>query len=142
MKWRELKDGEAKKQWLVVGAFFGMIAYLALTSVGAGGWIICPFHALTGLSCPGCGMTRSATAAISGDWAISFKHHPFGLAFVTAFAGAAAAGLIFGVLGKRVEFGPRLSRLRDGALWIVLIALLMFGVVRLVGELGGILTPG
>lgn len=42
------------------------------------GWIFCPFRALTDLSCAGCGMTRSVTAFVRGDWAASWSFHPAG----------------------------------------------------------------
>ena len=40
---------------------------------------ICIFKNLTGLPCPGCGMTRSITSAVRGDFAGSFVHHRLGL---------------------------------------------------------------
>ena len=40
---------------------------------------ICIFQNLTGLPCPGCGMTRSITSAIRGDIAGSLSHHRLGL---------------------------------------------------------------
>lgn len=40
---------------------------------------ICMFHGLTGLPCPGCGLTRSVTAAAHGDLASSLAHHRLGL---------------------------------------------------------------
>ncbi len=40
---------------------------------------ICIFQNLTGLPCPGCGMTRSITSAVRGDIAGSLSHHRLGL---------------------------------------------------------------
>jgi len=40
---------------------------------------ICIFQNLTGLPCPGCGMTRSITSAVRGDIAESLSHHRLGL---------------------------------------------------------------
>ncbi|WP_199444230.1 DUF2752 domain-containing protein [Umezawaea beigongshangensis] len=38
-----------------------------------GSWLPrCPFHALTGLNCPGCGGTRMAHALLHGDLAAAF----------------------------------------------------------------------
>jgi len=36
----------------------------------------CPFHALTGLPCPGCGATRAALALARGDVAQAFGWNP------------------------------------------------------------------
>lgn len=38
----------------------------------------CIFFNLTGLPCPGCGMTRSITSAVRGDISGSFSHHKLG----------------------------------------------------------------
>lgn len=40
---------------------------------------ICIFKNLTGLPCPGCGMTRSIISAVRGDISGSFFHHRLGL---------------------------------------------------------------
>ncbi len=39
----------------------------------------CIFKNLTGLPCPGCGVTRSVTSAVRGDFSGSFLHHRLGL---------------------------------------------------------------
>jgi hypothetical protein len=39
----------------------------------------CTFHNLTGVPCPGCGLTRSLVAAVHGDFIGSFGFHPLGL---------------------------------------------------------------
>jgi hypothetical protein len=45
---------------------------------------LCPFKVITGLPCPGCGMTRSVVALLHGDLAVSAYYHPLGLPFVLA----------------------------------------------------------
>ena len=37
----------------------------------------CPFRRLTGLPCPGCGLTRAWLHALRGDWAAAFRAHAF-----------------------------------------------------------------
>ena len=51
-------------------------AYLVLvlyTGIG----IPCPIHALTGLSCPGCGLSRMLIALVRGDPVSAFGYNPF-----------------------------------------------------------------
>jgi hypothetical protein len=48
---------------MAAGAF--VIGYF--NPVTAGFFPTCPFHAITGLNCPGCGMTRGFNALFQGD---------------------------------------------------------------------------
>jgi len=45
---------------------------------------LCPFKLLTGLPCPGCGMTRSVVALLHGDAVTSAYYHPLGVPMVMA----------------------------------------------------------
>ncbi|GBC82487.1 hypothetical protein HRbin10_01612 [bacterium HR10] len=38
--------------------------------------VLCPFRQLTGLPCPGCGMTRALNALAHGQWARALSLHP------------------------------------------------------------------
>ena len=38
--------------------------------------INCPFRSLTGIPCPGCGMTRAWLAALRLDFLAAFRYHP------------------------------------------------------------------
>ncbi|MCE5248292.1 MAG: DUF2752 domain-containing protein [Candidatus Polarisedimenticolia bacterium] len=42
------------------------------------GPVICPFRLITGLPCPGCGLTRSFCAMAVGDWRDAFADNVFG----------------------------------------------------------------
>jgi len=43
---------------------------------------VCTFKRITGLPCPGCGLTRSITAALHGNIPLSLKLHKLGLVTV------------------------------------------------------------
>lgn len=66
-----------KNPKLFWGSFFaiGLVAYikiwLPLTNLG----IPCPFHTLTGLYCPGCGITRAATELLQLNVQTSFHYN-------------------------------------------------------------------
>ena len=66
-----------------IGVLF--IAWLALYLLDIGG----VFRLLTGIPCPGCGMTRAWLAALRLDFAAAFAYHPLfwavPIAFVLAF---------------------------------------------------------
>ncbi|MBQ7338227.1 MAG: DUF2752 domain-containing protein [Clostridia bacterium] len=46
--------------------------YLVLFALGIG----CPIKYVTGISCPGCGMTRACLAALRLDFDAAFTYHP------------------------------------------------------------------
>lgn len=66
-----------------IGVLF--VAWLALYLLDIG----CVFRLMTGIPCPGCGMTRAWLAALRLDFAAAFAYHPLfwmvPIAFVLAF---------------------------------------------------------
>lgn len=49
---------------------------------------LCPFALVTGIACPGCGMTRAAGYMIRGDLSLALAYHPLViLVMVQALAG-------------------------------------------------------
>ncbi len=64
-----MREG-AKRAALAVLAVCGFYAVLALLDV------TCPIKWLTGVSCPGCGMTRALLAALRLDFASAVHYHP------------------------------------------------------------------
>ena len=63
------------------------VATLGATALGAiapaahavaAGPVTCPFHAVTGLPCPFCGLTHSLLALGAGDWRASLHLNPLG----------------------------------------------------------------
>ncbi|MFB9315399.1 DUF2752 domain-containing protein [Nocardioides plantarum] len=117
-----------------------LVAAGAAAALGAAFWIspdhvedgpvICPFRRLTGLPCPGCGLTRSWVYLAHGQWHDSVAAHPFGPVAV-----AMAVALVVSVVVALVRRGP----LPDLDVlvrrpWVVAVvgAWLAFGAVRLV----------
>jgi len=94
------------------------------------GPVICPFRRLTGLPCPGCGLTRSWVYLAHGWWREGFAANPFGIVLAVVVLALALA-----VLRARVRRTPppSLDRLVRRPLAIaVLAAWLGFAVVRAV----------
>jgi hypothetical protein len=87
----KLKAGASRQ--VVAGQFLWVAIWLAVTGFGlflrpsaSGhgthtqlGLPPCPSVLLWDKPCPGCGLTTSVSAAIHGDFALSWSAHPFGL---------------------------------------------------------------
>ncbi|MEX1126405.1 MAG: DUF2752 domain-containing protein [Acidimicrobiia bacterium] len=53
----------------------GVAALLAVDPTDDGP-TLCPFALLTGVACPGCGMTRAASALLRGNFDLALDYHP------------------------------------------------------------------
>src|SRR3954466_12905048 len=78
----------------VVAACLGVagLAYVAANDPNRSGaaFPACPFHATTGLWCPGCGMTRATYALLHGEFGAAFSAN----LFLPVFAVLAVAGWV------------------------------------------------
>lgn len=70
--WKDLKKYGIAILFVVVFYFFMHILFDAF----------CPSVVITGLPCPGCGLTRSVLFFITGQWERSFYVHPLGFVVV------------------------------------------------------------
>lgn len=57
--------------------------HLGLNLAGLPGWT-CPILAVTGLRCPGCGLTAATMQLLRGDFHASFQTHAFAPIFLIA----------------------------------------------------------
>jgi hypothetical protein len=97
------------------------------------GFVLCPFRAVTGLPCPGCGMTRAFCAIGHGDFASAF-----GFNVLAPFVFLAALLLWAHALATLLKFDSArdaLERLRPTprATRVMLAVTLVWWVVRLCG---------
>ena len=54
---------------------------IAAVAAGVAGWS-CPLHALTGIPCPGCGLSRACVALLRGEWGEAMSLHALAPAFL------------------------------------------------------------
>ncbi len=62
---------------LSVASLGVLLVSLVLPAGGFSGIDTCAFHSLTGLSCPGCGLTRAFCAISHGQYRDAWSLHPF-----------------------------------------------------------------
>ena len=88
--------------------------------------IPCLFHKLTGLKCPGCGVTRMMLDLLDGDLRGAFAHNAAILCLLPAGAVLAVSGSI-----RYVQTGSRTMRPWENALvWCMTGVLLLYGLGR------------
>ena len=107
----------------------GATALFAFNPAGSRLFPPCPFHAVTGLYCPGCGSTRAAHHLLHGRVATAFD---FNALVVVSLPFLAYAGVLGALrLAGRARHRPPVSqRLPGWAVWAMLVAVLLFGVLR------------
>jgi len=113
-----------------LGALALVLLAAALPSQGAG-IQICFFRYLTGLPCPGCGLTRSFSCILHGDFARGYGYHPFGYVLLPLFLFVASTVFLPASRRSRVEdfVRSRQSRLRLVYLTFIY-GFITFGAIR------------
>ena len=88
--------------------------------------IPCPFRAVTGWLCPGCGVTRLCLALLRWDWTAAWNANPVLLLMLPVFA---ALGVRLAVRFVREDSaaGPKWESV---VLWAMTALLIVWGVAR------------
>lgn len=110
----------------------------AVLLLGAGslkGWHLwsCPFAELTGLPCPGCGMTRAFLAMARGDWSSALRLHPFAPFFALVGLICSVVSLLPEGLARRISDQTERLERKTKLPAIVLIIFAFFGLLRMLG---------
>ena len=90
-----------------------VVVYVAGQAAG----ITCPILWLTGISCPGCGMTRAWLHVLQGDLAGAFAFHPLFLLPVLL--------LVLWLFRRRLS-----RRAKTGIAWVLIALVMIIWVVR------------
>ena len=102
----------------------GLVWYFDPTK--AGFFPVCPLYSMTGLACPGCGLTRGFHALFHGDFLTAIDYNALIPLFVLIFAFLFVSMVLVAVRGKgllKLTQSPKL-------LFGFFVLLVVFGVVR------------
>ena len=109
-------------------------AGLALAFVhppGGLGVCVCLFRTATGIPCPGCGLTRSLSCTLHGEFAAAWSYHPFGPILAILLLLIAVAGLLpYTARARLAQALARRPRLVGGLYAILVGAFLLHGIAR------------
>ena len=104
--------------------------HIGLLSLGLPSWD-CPFFKLTGIPCPGCGLSRACLLLLRGEVRASIKFHAFAPIFLVLIS-----ILIIGTLLPRSLTGPLINKAetlerQSGLTIIILGGLILYWLARL-----------
>lgn len=111
---------------ILLAPFLGVTA-LALMTPSDNAPTFCPFALCTGTACPGCGMTRAASALVKGDIHSALTYHPL----VLAIGIELLIGWGWFVLRRSGRVRPMSNRTLNVVLALTAVALLAVWIVRL-----------
>lgn len=115
-----------KKLIVWAGLILGIGLAYAFISTATGLSIPCPFHAVTGLWCPGCGVSRMCLALLRLDFAAAWRANPLLLLLLPVLV-----GLLLRLAYGYVASGQvRLSRAHTVLVWTMVFLLFVYGVAR------------
>ena len=86
----------------------------------------CPFHALTGWYCPGCGSLRALHQLLHGEIAAAFQLNPL----MVLFLPFVAYGLFAGLWNMCFKTHIPVVRLRAHWIWAILVVIILYGIAR------------
>ena len=86
----------------------------------------CPFRAVTGYLCPGCGTLRALHQLLNGHVAAAFKLNPLMMVLLPCVGYAGASDVLEAVFGRGL---PRVF-IRPVYIWMLLAIIILFWIVR------------
>ncbi len=85
----------------------------------------CAFHSLTGLNCPGCGMTRALYALLHGEWRLALKDNALFVGLLALLGVWCVKSVV-----RKIRNQPASFTVPPKILWLLLVSAVFFGVIR------------
>jgi len=110
------------------------VLQIGLVAIGLGGWR-CPIKETLGVPCPGCGLSIAMVTLLQGKWRKALSLHAFAPIFLFGFALTIALSLLPTHLHRVVVSQVATLERRTGMTVLLMIALVIYWIVRLLGLL-------
>lgn len=138
---RRMLKGPLAHQYRILGVSFCILlfAFVAQTSFDRVWFLgiqlppVCAFRLITGLDCPGCGLTRSVILAAHGNLWQSYLMHIWGIPFTLLILFQLPYRSLLIILGRTTSFGLR-PGLRRWITQFVVLSLLLPWSAKLIVE--------
>ena len=102
-----------------IGALYAL--FIHFTGMG----IPCPIYSITGLQCPGCGISRMVLALLHLDFSAAFHYNPVVLCLLPLLILTATRKIYL-----YIRYGRNKDRFCDVLIWIMIAVLMLFGILR------------
>ena len=103
---------------------------LTLVSFSLPGWV-CPIFHITGIPCPGCGLSRAIMLLLRGDLRGSLRYHAFAPIFLLTIVAVILASILPGSITEPVVSKAEELEGKTRLTTIILIGLMLYWLARL-----------
>lgn len=117
-----------RRQALVIGGVVGL--QFGLTAMGLPGWP-CPFKAVFGIPCPGCGLSTAVGLLLHGQWHAAMTTHAFAPVFLAGTLLILGISILPETLRSRAIQSISIIERRSGVTLLIMIALFFYWGFRL-----------
>lgn len=104
----------------------GAVAVAAFDPSKASFFPVCPLLALTGIACPGCGLTRGFHALFHGDLVTAIDFNALVLVWAAIIGWIVLSLAVLATRGRGLDMWP----MRPRFMWTFMLVLVGFGVLR------------
>lgn len=116
--------------------FIGILVYLwVVLSDDIPFSIVCPFKAVTGLPCPGCGGTRAAQALLQGDLLLALYINPLSCLLVLFYIVLLVWSIYDGYCARNSLFLSLAKPWKKSYFWITIVVIILNGIWNICKEL-------
>jgi hypothetical protein len=118
-----------RKEALIIGGVVGL--QFGLVTAGLPGWP-CPFKAVFGLPCPGCGLSTAIGLLLHGQWHAAMRTHAFAPVFLVGTLLVLGVSILPERMRYRVIQGVTVFEKRTGVTMLTMLGLLFYWGFRLI----------